>query len=209
LVFPGGLSFGFPDGIPKTFTPQKPVDFSVVQNTLKTCIKELWPWFEMTGYKPTEPAGEGGKPDDDTRNGVITIYDTDLGQTFNVVNDPTPPPNVKAILINEKAGGLTNTLRPFWTFAYPKAITKPRPADRRYPELFGQTSMEYIRVQIHEMGAALSAIRNLYHPGPWPPRLPDGHLDPQHEDDGPSLEDCVGRHYFQQMGLTPHMEKVK
>jgi hypothetical protein len=182
------------------------VDWSVLQNSLKSCIKELWPWFEMTGFKPTTPVGEGGKADDDTHNGVITIRDTDLGQTFNVVNDPTPPPEIKALLLKEKAGGVTSSLNPFWNYTYPKAIVNPRPADRRYPELFGQASMDYIRVQIHETGASLSAIRDIYHPGPWKPRLDDGNLDPNHPDDGPALEDCVGRTYFQQLGLKPHTD---
>jgi hypothetical protein len=158
----------------------------------------------MTGFKPTTPAGEGGKADDDTHNGVITIRDAELGTSFNVVNDPTPPPEIKALLIQKKARGATDPLHPFWTYAYPKADLTTRPGEQRYPELFGQRSMDYVRVQIHETGASLSAIRNIYHPGPWKPRLDDGGLDPNHDDDGPSLEDCVGRNYYQQMGLKPH-----
>jgi len=207
LIFPGGLSFRFIDGIPKRVPQQKPVDWTVLHSALKSCIKELWSWFEMISFKPTETGGDGGKADDDRHNGIITLRDTDLGQTFNVVNDPTPPPEIKALLIQKQAGGVTDTLHPFWNYAYPKAIAKPRPADRRYPELFGQMSMDYIRVQIHETGAALSAIRDIYHPAPWARRLKDGGLDPEHDDDGPSLEDCVGRIYFQQMGLTPHYEQ--
>ncbi|HZN09313.1 MAG TPA: hypothetical protein VFB65_21135 [Pyrinomonadaceae bacterium] len=162
---------------------------------------------EMTGFKPTDPAGEGGKTDDDRYNGVITIHDAQLGQTFNIVNDPTPPPAVKADLIARGARGSTNPQNPFWTYAYPKAGPGSRPGDRRYPELFKQITMDYVRVQVHETGAALSLIRNIYHPGPWASRLPDRELDPEHKDDGPALEDCVGRNYYSQMGLTPVLQK--
>jgi hypothetical protein len=81
---------------------------------------------------------------------------------------------------------------------------KPRPGDIRYPELFGAHAMNFVRVQVHEAGAALSIIRNIYHSAPWALRLPDDNLDPDHEDDGPSLEDCVGKEYYKQMGLKPH-----
>jgi hypothetical protein len=182
--------------------PQKPIDWAVFQSSLKTCIKTLWEWFEMTNFIPTTQAAKGAS-NDDSRNGVITINDTTLGRTFSVVNDPTPPPEVQALLTG-KARGLTDIRNPFWTYAYPSGDTRPRPGDLRYPELFGQLTMEFVRVQIHEAGAALSAIRNIYHPGPWARRLPDGGLDSDHQDDGPSLEDCVGRIYFQQMGLKPH-----
>lgn len=63
--------------------------------------------------------------------------------------------------------------------------------------------MNYVRTQIHELGASLSLLRNAYHPGPWANRLPDNNLDPTHDDDGPSLEECVGRKYYEQMGLKP------
>lgn len=96
----------------------------------------------------------------------------------------------------------TDPRHPFWTYSYPAGDPNPRPGELRYPELFGQ--IPFVRVQIHETGAALTHIRNLYHPGPWAPRLPDGDLDPDHGDDGPSLEDCVGRDYYKQMGLKPH-----
>lgn len=184
--------------------PQKPVDMTVLQSALKTCIPKLWPWFEMTGFTPTtQPPGEGGKPDDDNYNGVMTIHDAGLGQTFQIVNDPTPPPEIKALLFQNDSRGATNTARPFWTYSYPKASPAARPGELRYPELFGRISMDYIRVQIHEGGAALSAIRNIYHPGPWAPLEND--LAPQHPDDGPALEDCVGDFYYKQMGLTPNL----
>jgi hypothetical protein len=184
-----------------------PIDWTVLESSLKTCIKELWDMFEVTAVKFTSPAGEGGKADDDTHNGVITLHDAQLGQTFNVVNDPTPPTKIKEHLRQTKSRGLTDTRNPFWTYAYPKAGPKTRPGEQVYPELFTQISMEYVRVQIHETGAALSAIRDIYHPAPWAPL--EQRLDPGHPDDGPALEDCVGRTYFQQMGLTPHWERLK
>ena len=180
--------------------PQKPVDWTVLASALKTCIPDLWP-FELTGFTPTTPPRQ---TDDNSHNGVMSFKDTQFGTTFSVVNDPTPPPEVKAQLIQEKARGGGVKGNPFWTYTYPQADPRPRAGDLRYPELFGQISMDYIRVQIHETGAALTHIRDKYHPGPWASRLPDGGLDPTHPDDGPALEDCVGRIYYKQMGLTPH-----
>lgn len=184
--------------------PKKPVDWTVLGSVLKTCVSKLWSWFEVTEITWTSPAGEGGKADDDSKNGVISFRDTDLNTNFKIVNDPTPPPDMKALLKREKSRGATDVTNPFWTYSYPKADPSERAGEKRYPELFSAISMDYIRVQIHETGAALSAVRNIYHPGPWAPRLDDRNLDPGHPDDGPALEDCVGREYFKQMGLTPH-----
>ena len=183
---------------------QKSIDWSVLHSSLTTCIHALWPMFEMTSFKPTSsPPKKLGK-NHDQYNGVIGLTDLAFGTTFNVTNDPTPSAVDKALLISRGARGLTDSGNPFWTYSHPAADPTPRPGELRYPELFGQISMDYIRVQIHETGAALSLIRNAYHPGPWALRLPDGGLDPTHDDDGPSLEDCVGREYYKQLKLTPH-----
>jgi hypothetical protein len=179
------------------------VDWSVLESALKTCVKELWPMFEMTNFTPTAaPPQKKGKKADNSYNGVMEFKDNEFGTNFSVVNDPTPPLDVRNDIINHQARGRTDPRNPFWTYSYPAGDSHPRPGELRYPELLGQ--LLYVRVQIHETGSALTHLRNLYHPGPWAPRLPDGGLDPDHSDDGPSLEDCVGRHYYKQMGLTPH-----
>jgi len=181
----------------------KPIDWSVLESSLKTCISELWSMFEMTSFTPvTAPASQKGEKDDDSYNGIIGLNDIEFGKSFSVVNDPTPPLAVRNDLINKRARGSTDRFHPFWTYSYPAGDLSARPGELRYPELFGQ--LLYVRVQIHETGAALSYIRDLYHPGPWAIRLNDGGLDPDHTDDGPSLEDCVGREYYKQMGLTAH-----
>jgi hypothetical protein len=182
--------------------PLKPVDFAVLQNSIDTCVTELWPWFDMTSIKYTDAPGKGGK-DDDKYNGVTTLHDAEYGKTFEVTNDPTPPPDAKADIAAHDARGRTDRAQPFWTYAYPQGSAAKRPSERRYPELFGDPSMLYIRVQIHELGVSLSAIRDIYHPGPGQPVLDDRGLDPGHGDDGPALEDCVGRKYYAQMSLTP------
>jgi len=159
--------------------------------------------FEMTNFTPTTGPGKGGTKPDDAYNGVISITDKIFGTAFDIVKDPTPPAAVRTMLIQNRSRGGTDRDHPFWNYAYPAASFEARPGELRYPELFGDATMTYVRVQIHETAASLSAIRNLYHPGPWAPRLNDGGLDPDHQDDGPSLEDCVGRQYYKQMGLTP------
>jgi hypothetical protein len=189
---------GNPDLEPFTFE-FNPIDWSVLDNALKTCIKKLWPMFEVTGIKFIE---NPGKTTDDSKNGVITLKDAENGQTFNVVNDATPPKEVNAELAKKKARGGGSYSNPFWTWAYPAGDPTPRPGEKRYPELFAQMTMIYVRVQIHETGAALTVIRDQYHPAPYAPL--DKNLDPEHGDDGPALEDCVGKTYYQQKGLTPH-----
>ena len=181
-------------------TPPKPVDFSVLFSALKTCIPELWEWFEMTGFTPTTAPGKDDS--NDKYNGIITIHDKELGSTFQVINDPTPPADIKAKIIERPARGATDPYHPFWNYAYPQGDRRTRPGERRYPELFGAMSMDYIRVQIHETAVSLTGIRNIYHSGPWARTMPND-LDPTHDDDGPALEDCVGRKYYEQMGLTP------
>ncbi len=69
--------------------------------------------------------------------------------------------------------------------------------------------MTYVRVQIHELGAALTLIRDAYYPvvppmAPYPDRLDDHRLyRNRHDDDGPAMEDCVGRKYYNLTGLKP------
>lgn len=185
-----------------SFAP-KTVDLSVLQNTLKTCIHELWPKFEMTSFKPTTAPNLKSK-DHDQYNGVVGLRDVLSGTGFNVTNDPTPPQDVRNAISANHARGATDPLHPFWNYAYPAGDLKARPAELRYPELFARPEMTYVRVQIHELGASLSAIRDMYYVAPGKEILSDGGLyKGRHEDDGPALEDCVGRNYYKQMGLTP------
>jgi hypothetical protein len=182
--------------------PPKPVDLAVLQNSIDTCVTELWPWFDMTSIKFTDAPGKDTK--NDKYNGVTTLRDVEFDKTFQVTNDPTPPADVQADITNHDARGRSDSANPFWNYAYPQGSAATRPGERRYPELLGHPSMLYIRVQIHELGASLSAIRDIYHPViPGKPVLNDRGLDPGHGDDGPALEDCVGRNYYTQMGLTP------
>lgn len=181
--------------------PKKPVDWTVLDSVLRNCVRKLWQFFEVTDITWTSPAGEGGKPDDDSKNGVIHLTDTGLNTNFKIVNDPTPPPDVKALLMQTKSRGAVHSKNPFWTYAYPKAGPAARAGEKRYPELYGPMSMDYVRVQIHEAGAALTLIRDMYHPAMWMPF--ENKLDPDHPDDGPVLEDCVGENYYKQLGLTP------
>ncbi|HEY0765342.1 MAG TPA: PKD domain-containing protein, partial [Pyrinomonadaceae bacterium] len=180
----------------------KPIDWSVLYAALKFCIPTLWEQFEMTSFKLTTRPNLQSK-NHDQYNGISGIRDVVSGSTFNVVNDPTPPAAVRNAIIQRPARGATDKLHPFWNYAYPDGDPKARPGELRYPELFGQTQMNYVRVQIHELGASLSAIRDIYHPAMWKRRLEDEGLDPDHDDDGPSLENCVGREYYKQMHLTP------
>jgi hypothetical protein len=156
----------------------------------------------MTSIKFTDAPGKDTK--NDKYNGVTTLRDVEFDKTFQVTNDPTPPADVQADITNHDARGRSDSANPFWNYAYPQGSAATRPGERRYPELLGHPSMLYIRVQIHELGASLSAIRDIYHPViPGKPVLNDRGLDPGHGDDGPALEDCVGRNYYAQMGLTP------
>jgi YD repeat-containing protein len=185
-----------------SFAP-KAVDLSVLQNSLKTCIHKLWATFEMTSFKPTTAPNLKSK-DHDQYNGVIGLKDVQTGTNFNITNDPTPPQEVQNEIIGDQSRGITYPTHPFWNYAYPNGDPTPRPGELRYPELFGQMTMIYVRVQIHETGAALSAIRDMYHPSPGKVTLSDGGLyKGTHGDDGPALEDCVGHTYYEQMGLTP------
>ena len=151
----------------------------------------------------------GGAPnlkskDHDQYNGVISLRDKLYGTEFSVTNDPTPPKEIQDMIIKEQARGATDTLHPFWNYAYPLGDSSIRPGEKRYPELYGQAEMTYVRTQIHETSISLSAIADMYHPGPGKQIL-DKNLDPEHPDDGPVLEDCVGSIYYKQMGLTPVM----
>jgi hypothetical protein len=180
------------------------------------CIHELYPMFEMKSFKevtrPSNPA-----VNDDSLNGVVEVQGS-RGSSFNVVSDPTPPQYMIDLMKANNARGATPPFgastgdNPFWTYACPACDKSGnyRPGENRYPELYRSYDQEYFRVQIHELGAALTRIRNQYYPPegpmlPYPAHLNDNGLYKNgHDDDGPAMEDCVGRSYYKMNGLTPH-----
>src|SRR5689334_20575100 len=124
----------------------KPVDWAVLQSALKTCIHKLWPMFEMTSFNPTTgppKKGKKGEQYDAAYNGVIGLKDLWFNKSFSIVNDPTPSADVRDDIIHHQSRGRTDPLHPFWTYAYPPGDPNPRPGELRYPELFGQPSMDY------------------------------------------------------------------
>ena len=208
-----GFRLTYIDGVPKQHT----VHEFMLSGIVGDCISELYPMFTMKSFrKTTRPKSQAN---DDSANGVVEIEGS--SGTFNVVSDPTPPPWAINIMRATDSRGLTpkfdpkspNGESPFWTYACPSCDTKNvgRPGEDRYPDLYKNDS--YFRVQVHELGAALTNIRNKYYPagppmpGDYEPR-PDGGLSKlypggSHSDEGPAMEDCVGRKYYQMNGLTP------
>ena len=197
-------------------TPRHILDENILKDALENCIKELYPMFEMTSYTAVSSPTAGSN--DDKFNGVVEIKGQN-GSSFKVVSDPTPPRYAIDAMKSVNARGVTFNFgsptgdNPFWTYNCPacdqsSGDTYGRPAETRYPELY-RTLSTYGRVQIHELGAALTFIRDAYYPArpplaPYPERLNDNGLYPNgHGDDGPAMEDCVGRKYFNLKGLTP------
>jgi hypothetical protein len=178
------------------------------------CISELYPMFKMKSFKKT--AKPKSKDNDDSYNGVVELEGA-MG-SFNVVSDPTPPQyaidmmkgmNSRGVTFKFEAQAITGDT-PFWTYACPSCDQQNtwRPGEIRYPELYKSDEMAYFRVQIHELGAALTDIRNKYYPAQPPmtdykPLDNHGLYSDGHEDDGPAMEDCVGRNYYKMNGLTP------
>jgi hypothetical protein len=166
--------------------------------------------FKLKNFKAVTTPTRRGKDDD--FNGIAEI-ESSTGTRFNVWSDPTPPRSVIDFLKRYKARGLTDVNNPWWTYNCPAcdpsttSTSYGRPAEVRYPELYLNISFAE-RVQIHELGVALSAIRNRDFAPPVPylkfPDLDDNDLYPHgHDDDGPALEDCVGRKYFSALGFKP------
>ena len=171
--------------------------------------------FEMTSYTAGSSPTAGSN--DDKFNGVVEIKGAN-GSSFKVVSDPTPPPYAIDLMKSVNSRGVTYGFgfptgdNPFWTYNCPtcdrsSGDTYGRPAEARYPELYRNLS-SYGRVQIHELGAALTLIRNAFYPArpplaPYEPLKDNGLYPDGHPDDGPAMEDCVGRKYFNLKGLTP------
>lgn len=192
------------------------INEAILKSVIGDCIKELYPMFEMTGYTPvTQPTSQANN---DAFNGTVNLKGKN-GSSFPVVSDPTPPQYMIDLMKQVNARGATPSFRfatgdnPFWTYNCPacdrsSGDTYGRPAEERYPELYRNLS-GFRRVQIHELGAALSLIRNEYYPvvppqAPYPDRLNHNNLYKKpHNDDGPAMEDCVGRKYFNLTGLKP------
>jgi YD repeat-containing protein len=183
------------------------IDHKEVVKAYRDCIKELYgEFYEMVSFKPTTgPKGTGGNKDDDKYNGITRIRDLRSGAEANLVNDPTPPPSFYKKIEGTDTRGGTFFDDPWWTFTVSQGATLSamRPAEKRYPDLYLARGMDYIRTQFHETGAALSMIRSRYYPRPYAPLPDNGLYKGGHEDDGPAMEDCVGRHYYAAKGLTP------
>jgi YD repeat-containing protein len=191
----------------------------ILESVIGDCIKELYPMFEMTGFKvvrsPTANANN------DAFNGVVNLKTSD-GRSFPVVSDPTPPQYMIDIMKQSNSRGATAKFgtptgdNPFWTYNCPTCDRSDgdrygRPAEARYPELY-RNLISYVRVQFHELGAALTLIRDKYFPvvppqAPYPERLNHNNLyKTPHGDDGPAMEDCIGRKYFNLAGLQPRSD---
>ena len=169
------------------------IDKKTLEDALKDCIPDLYSMFEFVSLTITTPNADG----------AIRIKDKHTGREADIVSDSTPPPDILKSMSERKSRGRTYGNNPWWTYAI-AAINEPelRPGEKRYPDLYLAKGMDWFRTQIHEAGAALTAIRNRYYPGRYPARLPDDGLDPSHPDDGPSLEDCVGKKVYAKLGLT-------
>jgi RHS repeat-associated protein len=185
------------------------VDMKALEKALSDCISQLYPIYSMTYFRPsTDP---GGATEGHQFNGVIGLKDTRSKGTLEIVNDPTPPANIKAELIKAHSTGATNESNPWWTWGGGKNLNPAiYPSEKRYPELFSAPGMDFIATQIHETAAALSFIRNKYHPDSYKPQGAlsaayggQNALEPFHGDDGPAMEDCVGSKYYQAKGMTP------
>jgi hypothetical protein len=167
----------------------------------------------MVDYKPTtRPHGRGGHPDDDKANGTLTIRDIKTGAVATVVNDPTPPPAVLQDYKNQEKKypgsdivGSIDHSNPWWTYTVPEGRVghNVRPGEKRYPELFLASGLDYVRIQLHESGTAIGNLRRRYHPGPWANPSDRGLYPGGHDDIGPAMEDCVGRKYYGEKGLKP------
>lgn len=188
-------------------TPTHIVNDSIAEQAVKDCVEELYPIFKAKSFKQaTAPTSSN-----DSNNGTLVAQLE--GKDFSVVSDVTPPPAMVQAMKDNGAVGATPTwsapapYNPFWTFTCLSCANYSNfPGQKRYPELY--KSRPYLWNQIHELGAALTLIREKYDPieGPELPRgpLPHNGLYPGgHGDDGPAMEECVGRRYYNQTGLKP------
>lgn len=188
------------------------IDYSLVNKAVDYCVDDLYPALNMLKFKLTEKPSSAAN--DDSKNGSATIRGRN-GQEFDIVNDPTPPPHLIKLMTLKEARGATPKFgspdggTPFWTYSCIPCGGKNfnPPGESRYPELYRTDPL--LRTQIHELGAALTEIRDKYYPWIAPEKastkpLKDGGLyGGKHDDDGPAMEDCVGRHYFEASKLTP------
>jgi hypothetical protein len=167
-----------------------------VEQALSECIPELYSQYSFVSFQPTQADADG----------IVRIRDVQSGAEANIVSDSSPPPEVVKLLVANDARGMGDSRNPWWTYAVsPMSAPSLRPGEMRYPSLYLTTpGMDWVRTQIHETGAALTHIRDRYYPGPW--AVPDREgLDPRHPDDGPAMENCVGKKIYQRLGLKPNI----
>jgi hypothetical protein len=193
------------------FAVEHKLDMETLKKVIGDCVHELWPFYEMVDFKPTtSPGNRGGSRHDDSANGTLTIRDVQTGAVATVTNDPTPPPELlKDIEKVQKEnpgvdiGGATDHTNPWWTYTVPEGGSdlQIRPGEKRYPELYLASGLDYVRIQLHETGSAINTISSHYHPGPYINPSDNGLYPNGHRDVGPAMEDCVGRNYYKQKGL--------
>ena len=204
-------------------TNNKPT-LDMIKKALTICIPQLYPHYELVNFTPTKkPVGANGKSEvDDKFNGVTKLRDKTNGIEFDIVNDPTPPDTrpFSYLQASLQKGGITDLENPWWNYTSPvrDEVNFLQPGEIRYKKLWVDGGFRFVRTQIHELGAALGTgpitrtlpngerltlggIEWTYHGGDY--TVPPNDLDPTHPDNGPALEDCVGREVYKMTGDTP------
>jgi hypothetical protein len=182
--------------------PQNPeIDSATIKKAVGDCVAAMYPHYELVDFKATgKPVRAKGNGGDDRFNGVTTIREVKSGVTAPIVSDPTPP-KAELIDIQKHGRGLTHSNNPFWGYVAPDVdkLNVRDPSQIVYPALYG--ALPFLKTQVHELGGALGLITNIYYPQDY--ALFQNRLSPGHRDNGPAFEDCVGRHIYQSLGLTP------
>jgi hypothetical protein len=181
--------------------PQKTsIDPEIIKKAISDCISAMYPHYALVDFIATRKPVEAKGDKDDRFIGLTTIKDVNTGSTGTIVNDPTP---AKSILreIQTHGRGLTRSDNPWWGYVAPDVdqLNAPDTSQVVYPELYG--ALPFFKTQIHELGGALGLITKMYYPSDY--RLFNNRLAPNHQDNGPAFEDCVGRRVYQSLGLTP------
>lgn len=160
----------------------------------------MYPHFALVDFTATrKPVGAKGDKDD-RFNGATTIKDVNTGSTGTIVSDVTPD-KVTSKEIATHGRGLTRSNNPWWGYVAPDVdqLNAPDPSQTVYPKLYG--ALPFFKTQMHELGGALGIITRMYYPNDY--HLFNNRLAPGHPDNGPAFEDCVGRHVYQSLGLSP------
>ena len=189
---------------PMSLLPQ--ISVSDIKDALAECISIIFPHFKLKSFSPTtKPPNTGtGTGSDDPYNGRTLVADVATGQEIGIWSDPTPPAFELQVMHTMDSNGLTEKANPWYGYTLPDVDKTPaiRPGERRYPQLW-VGGLRFVRTQIHELGASLTLITAKDYPTAREAHLMPNNLDPQHPDNGPLLEDCVGKKIYTKYGLTP------